>query len=156
MKVERFEDLEAWQAARVLVSQVYDMTRQAQDTGRDYRFRDQITAAAVSVMSNIAEGFSRRTDREFAQFLFISKGSCAEVQSLLYVALDQNYTNKVSFQKIYAQAESVARLTSGLITYLLRGNTGRSKSPKSSVETRGQGITPASPTQPTQPTPRTP
>lgn len=129
MKIERFEDLEAWKAARVLVSQVYDMTRQAQDTGRDYRFRDQITAAAVSVMSNIAEGFSRRTDREFAQFLFISKGSCAEVQSLLYVALDQGYTNKISFQKIYNQAESVARLTSGLITYLLRGNTGRTKSP---------------------------
>ena len=117
MKIGRFEDLEAWKAARVLVSQVYDMTRQAQDTGRDYRFRDQVTAAAVSVMSNIAEGFSRRTDREFVQFLFISKGSCAEVQSLLYVALDQNYTNKVNFQKIYAQAESVARLTSGLITY---------------------------------------
>jgi len=113
VKIERFEDLEAWKAARVLASQVYDMTRQAQDTGRDYRFRDQITAAAVSVMSNIAEGFSRRTDREFAQFLFISKGSCAEVQSLLYVALDQGYTNKVSFQKIYGQAESVAQYSEG-------------------------------------------
>ena len=138
MKIERFEDLEAWKAARVLASLVYDMARQARDTGRDYRFRDQITAAAVSVMSNIAEGFSRRTDREFAQFLFISKGSCAEVQSLLYVALDQNYTNKASFQKIYAQAESVARLTSGLITYLLRNTTERSK---------GTGIATASPTQ---------
>ena len=146
MKIGRFEDLEAWKAARVLVSQVYDMTRQAQDTGRDYRFRDQITAAAVSVMSNIAEGFSRRTDREFAQFLFISKGSCAEVQSLLYVALDQNYTNKVNFQKIYAQAESVARLTSGLITYLLRDTTERSQSPKGSIETKGQGTTSASST----------
>ena len=153
MKVERFEDLEAWKAARVLVSQVYDMTGQAQDTVRDYRFRDQITAAAVSVMSNIAEGFSRRTDREFAQFLFISKGSCAEVQSLLYVALDQGYTNKVSFQKIYGQAESVARLTSGLITYLLRNTTKQSESPKGSTETKDQGITSASPTQPTQRTP---
>ena len=153
MKIGRFEDLEAWKAARVLVSQVYDMTRQAQDTGRDYRFRDQVTAAAVSVMSNIAEGFSRRTDREFAQFLFISKGSCAEVQSLLYVALDQNYTNKVNFQKIYAQAESVARLTSGLITYLLRDTTERSKSPKGSIETKGQGTTSASSTQQTQRTP---
>ena len=140
MKIERFEDLEAWQAARVLVSQVYDMTRQAQDTGRDYRFRDQITAAAVSVMSNIAEGFSRRTDREFAQFLFISKGSCAEVQSLLYVALDQHYTNKASFQKIYGQAESVARLTSGLITYLLRNNTKQQKSPGGPAGTKGPRI----------------
>ena len=149
MKIERFEDLEAWQAARVLVSQVYDMTRQAQDTERDYRFRDQITAAAVSVMSNIAEGFSRRTDREFAQFLFISKGSCAEVQSLLYVALDQGYTNKADFQRIYGQAESVARLTSGLITYLLRNTTKQPESPKGSTETKDQGITSASPTQPT-------
>ena len=147
MKIERFEDLEVWQAARVLVSQVYDMTRKARDTEKDYRFRDQITAAAVSVMSNIAEGFSRRTDKEFAQFLFISKGSCAEVQSLLYVALDQNYTNKVSFQKIYGQAESVARLTSGLITYLLRNNTKRPKSPRGSIETKGQVIAPDSPTQ---------
>ena len=153
MKIGRFEDLEAWKAARVLVSQVYDMTRQAQDTGRDYRFRDQVTAAAVSVMSNIAEGFSRKTDREFVQFLFISKGSCAEVQSLLYVALDQNYTNKVNFQKIYAQAESVARLTSGLITYLLRDTTERSKSPKDSIETKGRGTTSASSTQQTQRTP---
>ena len=153
MKIGRFEDLEAWKAARVLVSQVYDMTRQAQDTGRDYRFRDQVTAAAVSVMSNIAEGFSRRTDREFAQFLFISKGSCAEVQSLLYVALDQNYTNKVNFQKIYAQAESVARLTSGLIAYLLQDTTERSESPKGSAETKGQGITSAPSTQQTQRTP---
>lgn len=110
MKIERFEDLEAWKAARVLVSQVYDMTRQAQDTGRDYRFRDQVTAAAVSVMSNIA-----------------------------------------NFQKIYAQAESVARLTSGLITYLLRDTTERSKSPKGSIETKGQGTT--SSTQQTQRTP---
>jgi len=71
-------------------------------------------------MSNIAEGFSRRSDREFVQFLFIAKGSCAEVQSLFYVALDQQYMTDNDFQKLYAQADKVAKLTSGLITYLLR------------------------------------
>lgn len=123
MKIERFEELEAWKEARGLVSQVYEKTRESADLGRDYRFRDQLTAAAVSAMSNIAEGFSRRTDREFTQFLFITKGSCAEVQSLLYVVLDQRYLPEADFQRLYAQAEKVARLTSGLITYLLCGKT---------------------------------
>ncbi len=123
MKIERFEELEAWKEARVLVSQVYGITREATNVRQDSRFRDQLTAAAVSVMSNIAEGFSRRTDREFTQFLFIAKGSCAEVQSLLYVALDQRYVAEADFQRLYAQAEKVAKLTSGLITYLLRSRT---------------------------------
>jgi four helix bundle protein len=120
MKLERFEELEAWKEARILVSQVYELAKETADFGRDYRFRDQFTAAAVSVMSNLAEGFSRRSDREFVQFLFIAKGSCAEVQSLFYVALDQQYMTDNDFQKLYAQADKVAKLTSGLITYLLR------------------------------------
>jgi four helix bundle protein len=111
MKIERFEDLEAWKEARTLVSKIYELTKKTADFGRDYRFRDQLTAAAVSVMSNIAEGFSRRSDREFTQFLFITKGSCAEVQSLLYVALDQRYLTEATFQQLYAQADKVARLT---------------------------------------------
>jgi four helix bundle protein len=123
MKIERFEELEAWKEARMLVSQVYGITRETTKLRQDYRFRDQLTAAAVSVMSNIAEGFSRRTDREFTQFLFIAKGSCAEVQSLLYVALDQRYVAEADFQKLYAQAEKVAKLTSGFISYLLRSRT---------------------------------
>ncbi|MGH7963764.1 MAG: four helix bundle protein [Candidatus Binatia bacterium] len=119
MKIERFEDLEAWKEARTLVSCVYEMTREIVSLGRNYRFRDQFTAAAVSVMSNIAEGFARKSDREFAQFLFIAKGSCAEVQSLLSVALDQRYLTEIDFQKLYTQAEKTAKLTSGLISYLL-------------------------------------
>jgi four helix bundle protein len=119
MKVVRFEDLEAWKEARTLVSQVYGAVRKTKDLKRDYRFCDQITAAAVSIMSNIAEGFSRRSSREFTQFLFIAKGSCGEVQSLLYVALDQQYLTVPEFQKLHAQSETVAKLTSGLITYLL-------------------------------------
>ena len=85
---------------------------------KDYRFRDQITAAAVSVMSNIAEGFCRRTNKEFVQFLFIAKGSCAEVQSLLYAALDQHYLTQENFDAIYRQTDLIARQLSRLITYL--------------------------------------
>ena len=119
MKIERFEDLQAWKEARALVSQTYRAIRTAESLKRDYRFRDQIAAAAVSVMSNVAEGFSRRSDREFTQYLFIAKGSCAEVQSLLYVALDQEYINQTEFEALYEQAEKAAKLISGLITYLL-------------------------------------
>ena len=119
MKIERFEDLQAWKEARVLVSQIYRAIRTAESLKRDYRFRDQIGAAAVSVMSNVAEGFSRRSDREFTQYLFIAKGSCAEVQSLLYVALDQEYISQTDFEALYEQAEKAAKLISGLITYLL-------------------------------------
>jgi four helix bundle protein len=126
MTIQRFEDLEAWKEARVLVAEVYKLVQRAEDFKRDYRFRDQITAAAVSTMSNIAEGFARRSDREFVQFLFITKGSCAEVQSLLYAALDQRYVAENDFQQCYARAEKVAKLTSGLITYLLRGKAPRS------------------------------
>jgi len=128
MKIERFEELEAWKKARILVSQIYGLVRKTTDFGRDYRFRDQLTAAAVSVMSNIAEGFSRRSDREFTQFLFIAKGSCAEVQSLLYVALDQHYLTETDFQELYDQADQVARLTSGLISYLLHSSQKQSSS----------------------------
>jgi len=119
MKIERFEDLQAWQEARVLVSEIYRTVRLSDSLKQDRRFRDQITSAAVSVMSNVAEGFSRRSDREFTQYLFIAKGSCAEVQSLLYVTLDQEYINHTEFEALYAQAEKSAKLLSGLITYLL-------------------------------------
>ena len=99
---------------------VYEAAKDNGTLRRDYRFRDQITAAAVSVMSNIAEGFCRRTNKEFVQFLFIAKGSCAEVQSLLYAALDQRYLNQEKFNTVYRQTDLTARLLSRLITYLLQ------------------------------------
>ena len=123
MTVQRFEDLKVWQEARVLVSSVYEAARKNAQLAKDYRFRHQITAAAVSVMSNVAEGFSRRSNREFTQFLFIAKGSCAEVQSLLYAALDQGYVTRDQFDAIYRQTDLVARFLSRLITYLLRSTS---------------------------------
>ncbi len=116
-KVERFEDLHAWQAARNVVNAIYKISSSG-PFSRDYSLRDQIRRAAISVPSNIAEGFSRRSNKEFIQFLFISKGSAAEVQSQLYTALDQDYISQETFDNIYETLEVVAKQLSRLITYL--------------------------------------
>ncbi|MDO8635170.1 MAG: four helix bundle protein [Dehalococcoidia bacterium] len=120
MKIERFEDINAWQEARILVKMIYNAVKADRSFGNDYKFREQIQSAAVSIMSNIAEGFSRRSTKEFTQFLFISKASAAQVQSQLYVALDQGYINHDKFEELYQKADEVARLISGFIQYLLR------------------------------------
>ena len=118
MKITRFEDIEAWQEARKLVNLVYEAIDRSQKFKKDYRLVNQIQDAAVSVMRNIAEGFSRKGKREFMQYLFISKSSAAELQSQLYVALDQEYINVDAFEKIYAQAEKVSKMDAGFIKYL--------------------------------------
>jgi len=120
MKIERFEDLHCWQEARKLVNLVYLAIRDNKDFQKHVRLRAQITGAAVSSMSNIAEGFSRRSNNEFIQYLFISKSSATEVQSEAYVALDQKYIEEDAFRQLYDQAERVSKLDSGLITYLLQ------------------------------------
>ncbi len=128
-KVRRFEELEAWQAARAAVQLIYEASSNG-EFSRDFALRDQIRRAAVSMMSNIAEGFSRRSNREFAQFLFMAKASAAEAQSQMYVALDQGYLNEDRFRLLYDQADRCARQISALITYLLRRQ--RSKSHQTS------------------------
>jgi len=97
---------------------VYDAIRDNKRLSADLRFAGQFSSAAVSSMSNIAEGFGRETDREFLRGLWIAKGSTAEVQSLSYAAADQGYLKEEERIKIYAQAEKVASLTSGMIKYL--------------------------------------
>ena len=114
-KIEKFEDLIAWQKARALTKAIYTITRAA-DFSRDFGLAGQIQRAAVSAMSNIAEGFERAGLKEFHKFLSMAKASCAEVRSHLYVALDLDYLAQGSFQKIRAQAEEVARITGGLRT----------------------------------------
>jgi len=118
MKITRFEDLECWQQARKLVIMVYDVIRQSRSFQNDYRLKDQSIGAAISVMGNIPEGFVRRSNKEFIQFLFISVSSAAELQSHMYVAMDQHYVTKEIFDNIYRQAEKTAKMISGLITYL--------------------------------------
>jgi four helix bundle protein len=120
MTIKRFEDIRGWQEARTLTKQVYALCKVSSGLRRDRRLRDQIQAASVSIMSNIAEGFSRRTGKEFTQFLFVAKGSAAEVQSLLYVAIDQEYVSEKEFANLYEKAEEIAKILSGFITSLLR------------------------------------
>jgi four helix bundle protein len=118
MKITRFEDIDAWKEARKLVNMVYDVINKSQKFRKDFRLVNQMQDAAVSSMSNIAEGFARRSNREFIQFLFISKSSAAEVQSQLYVASDQGYISQEDFSRIYNQAEIVSKMDSGFIKYL--------------------------------------
>jgi len=118
MKISRFEDLECWQEARKLVNMVYDSINSNPEFQKDIRLRDQCKGAAISVMGTIPEGFARRSNREFIQYLFISLSSAAELQSHFYVAFDQRYVTQETFDRIYQQAEKVGRMDSNLITYL--------------------------------------
>ena len=93
MQIKNFEDLEIWQTARRLAQEIYICSRSPKFS-KDFALRDQMQRAAVSVMSNIAEGFERGGNQEFVQFLYIAKGSCGEVRSQLYVALDQDYVDR--------------------------------------------------------------
>lgn len=104
--VRRFEDLVCWQKARELTNAIY----KALNSCKDYGFRDQIQRAAVSVMSNIAEGFERGTRQEFLNYLFIAKGSAGEVRAQLYVALDAGYLNVETFKNLNKLAQECSRL----------------------------------------------
>lgn len=117
MKIERFEDIQAWQEARKLTNQVYKATQEIAFR-RDRGLREQIQNAAVSVMANIAEGFDRQSKREFTKFLYYASGSASEVQSHLYVALDQEYISEEKFSIMYDQAKKTKKLINGFISYL--------------------------------------
>ncbi|TRZ94628.1 MAG: four helix bundle protein [Dehalococcoidia bacterium] len=119
MKIERFEDIQAWQKARELVNRIYSTTNKG-DFAKDCSLKDQLRRASISVMSNISEGYARQTDKEFAQFLYIASGSTAEVQSLLYAVQDLNYISKEEFDNIYELSSEVARLIAGFRKYLQR------------------------------------
>jgi len=117
MKIEKFEELDCWQEARKLARMVYRIV----DNGkfaRDGGLRNQITGAAISTMNNIAEGFTSQSNIELKRFLRYSRRSTAEVQSCLYVAIDQNYIHQSEFVKLYEQAESARKLVDGFIRYL--------------------------------------
>ena len=111
--IERFEDLIAWQKARCLASTVYREARQ-RPFSRDFSLRDQICSAAVSVPSNIAEGFERNRLPEFLQFLRYAKASCAEVRTQLYVAFDIGYIDEARLSSFLEQTEEVGRVIKGL------------------------------------------
>ena len=103
MRIDRFEDIEAWQLARELARKVYRLTKKPKFT-RDYGLKRQIQDAAGSSMHNIAEGFDSETNKEFIRFLRYAKRSCTEVQSELYLALDEEYISPSEFKDVYEQA----------------------------------------------------
>ncbi len=121
MRIERFEDAQAWQEAQELTKLVYTATNEGAFS-QDFRLTNQIRDAAGSVMHNIAEGFDAGSDAEFIRFLRYSRRSASEVQSQLYIALDQNYINNNQFQQIYDQAMHTKKLINGFIGYLQRSN----------------------------------
>ncbi|HJX10962.1 MAG TPA: four helix bundle protein [Candidatus Binatia bacterium] len=114
---QKFTDIEAWQKARELTFEIYEVTKRA-PFSRDFELRGQIREASVSIMSNIAEGFDRSGTGEFIQFLSIAKGSAAEVVSQLYVALDQKYISTDEFERLCSLATEVGRKLGALIRYL--------------------------------------
>ncbi len=120
--IQKFEDIEAWQKARDLTQQIYVVSNDGA-FARDFGLRDQIRRAAVSIMSNIAEGFDRGGHRELIQFLYIAKGSAAEVQAQLYVALDAGYLKQEQFQQLYDFAGDTSCLLGGFIRYLKTRNS---------------------------------
>lgn len=117
--ITRFEDLEAWQMARELTKRVYFAVSKSK-LKNDFRFRDQICAASLSVGSNIAEGFERGSRPDFARFLMFAKGSCAEVRSQLYSALDVGYLTQEAFDDLIAYAERVGQIIGALRQSVLR------------------------------------
>jgi four helix bundle protein len=117
MKVKKFEDLDSWKKARELANMIYQLTNQ-EKFKKDFRFSGQIRDAGGSAMHNIAEGFDAGSDAEFIRFLKISRRSASEVQSQLYLAMDQQYITFAQLQGAYEKATEVKRLINGLITYL--------------------------------------
>lgn len=114
MKIERFEDIQAWQKAKELTKNIYLSLAES----KDYGFKDQIQRASVSVMNNIAEGFERRSDKEFKQFLFVAKGSCGEVSSMLILANELSLLEKTICDNLIMETEQISKMLSNFIKTL--------------------------------------
>ncbi len=114
MKIEKFEDIIAWQKAKVLTLQVHCIFK----FSKDYSFKDQIQRAGVSIMNNIAEGFERKSNKEIIQFFYIAKGSCAEVRSMLSLAKDLKYIDNKEYTGLNDLSLDISRLLSGFIKTL--------------------------------------
>ncbi len=122
-RAEKFEDVIAWQKARILTQVVYEATRQG-TFARDWGLTSQMQRASVSIMSNVAEGFERGKPREYLHFLSIAKTSCAEVCSHLYVALDTGYIDQPTFAHLSSLANEIARILAGLRASIERQQAG--------------------------------
>ena len=114
MAINSFEDIDSWKEARILVQIIYTAFKAC----KDYSFRDQVQKAAISIMSNIAEGFDRGSNKEYIQFLTIARGSTSEVRSLAYAAMDIGYVEEPVFRDIYERCKRISNLLNGFIRYL--------------------------------------
>ena len=119
MQIKTFEELEIWKTARRLTQEVYRLSKSSQ-LSKDYGLRDQMRRASVSIMSNIAEGFERGGNQEFAQYLYVAKGSCGEVRSQLYVALDQKYVDQETTNDLLVVLRRLSVMIKHLIDHLKR------------------------------------
>ena len=123
--IDRFEDIEAWKLAREVTRSIYSVTSSG-SFAKDFALCNQIRRAAISIVSNIAEGFERSGNKEFLNFLTIAKGSCGEVRAQLYIALDQQYLDESKFEEISKKLLETSRVIAGFMKYLqqteLRGN----------------------------------
>jgi len=127
--IKSFEELIIWQEARKFANDIYKLTKKYPQEEM-YGLISQMRRSAVSIMSNIAEGFDRRTTREFISFLVIARASISEVQNNLYISLDLNYINNEDFKIYYDYARKIAKLINGLITYLKSQTQSYSKTTK--------------------------
>ncbi len=141
--IGRFEEIEAWKAGRVLSREIYLITA-GEPFSADWGLRSQMRGAVVSIMSNTAEGFERGGNNEFIQFLALAKGSCGELRSQLYVALDNNYITQKEFERLSSMAMDISRILAGLMSYLRQSSF---RGPKYKQKNPRPPNPPASPTQ---------
>jgi four helix bundle protein len=114
MTIQRFEDILAWQTAKVLVKNIYFSFQNC----KDIAFKSQIQRAALSIMNNIAEGYERQSNKDFSKFLYIAKGSSGEVRSMLYMAREIGYISNKEFDVLYRESEEISKMISGFIKTL--------------------------------------
>lgn len=114
MKFNCFEEILIWKKSKKLTLDIYKIF----ESNRDYSFKDQIQRASISIMNNIAEGFERKGNKEFKKFLYISKGSCAEVRSMLYLTKDLKYINEHQYLALLNESVEISKMLSGLIKTL--------------------------------------
>lgn len=117
-KISSFEDINAWQKARELNTEIYNLTNKNNSFSKDFGLRDQIRRCSISISSNIAEGFERETNKEFRRFLYIAKASAGEFRSQLYLASDLDYISTEEFNKLNLKVNDISKMISGLIKYL--------------------------------------
>ncbi|MBC8215448.1 MAG: four helix bundle protein [Candidatus Marinimicrobia bacterium] len=115
--IKKFEEIEVWQRARTLVQEPYHISSDI-TFSKDYALKDQLRRAGISIMANIADGFGRRSSKEFANFLNISHASASEVQFHIYIAFDQNFIQKGVFNKLYTECEEISKMLLGFQNYL--------------------------------------